>query len=513
MSSARTIRLVNLSRAREGVNPQSPGAAFWIVLCVAALVVRLLAAFYLPNAEQDGYSDAETIARLSASLASGQFRLADLYGFWLPCFQFVAAVPNIWLRDPLLAGKIVSSLCGAASCVLTFAIAYRLTHRVLPSCVAFVLVLLNPLHILYSAACMTDVPFGFLTLASLWFLLEDRWLAAAFCAALAGSVRVEAWALIPLLPCLQFIRQRRVSFLVCAVLIFPPLAWLVVSQMARGDWFAFFTDRVLYHAHYMDFHPSRRGFAMTDVRGDIEYLLLGANRVVFFASVVSGVLLLVEFLRRRRTSWACFATVSYFLAVMGLLVAAYVTKRQPVWLPRYGLVALVLGLPLMAWLVQRLIDHWKPAWLGWSGAVAMILASVWSVKPQLPIIPKVLNDFHAHSMVADALVADLEKSEDHETRCFSDDVAVRVLSGLPASRFVGADKAPREAWDNVELFEKFLREKHVAYVVYMPTEDSLPVKLYPELGRGPPSQDGRFQLMTYATSSFGPDVWLYRTRF
>ena len=108
---------------------RSIGPSFWIAVWVLALVSRLWAAFYLPNAEQDGYSDAETIARLTAGLSNGQFRLADLYGFWLPLFQFVAAILNIWLRDPLLAGKIVSSVCGGASCVLVFAIAHRLTRR------------------------------------------------------------------------------------------------------------------------------------------------------------------------------------------------------------------------------------------------------------------------------------------------------------------------------------------------------------------------------------------------
>ena len=209
---------------------RSAGPGIWIALWLVALASRLWAAFYIPNAEQDGYSDAETIARLTAGLSNGQFRLADLYGFWLPLFQFIAAILNIWLRDPLLSGKIVSSFCGGASCVLVFTIAYRLTHRMALSLAVFVLVLLNPLHLLYSAACMTDVPFGCLTLASLWFLLKDRWWAAAIFAALAGAVRVEAWALIPLLPLLQFVRQRRVSPLLCLILISPLLGWLLISS-------------------------------------------------------------------------------------------------------------------------------------------------------------------------------------------------------------------------------------------------------------------------------------------
>jgi hypothetical protein len=57
-----------------------------------------------------------------------------------------------------------------------------------------------------------------------------------------------------------------------------------------------------------------------------------------------------------------------------------------------------------------------------------------------------------------------------------------------------------------------LRDQRVGYVVFMATEDSLPVQHYPELGRGRVPADGRFELITSATSSFGPDVWLYRRR-
>jgi hypothetical protein len=36
---------------------------------------------FLPNAEQDGYSYGEMIARWGANLSADHFRLADLFGF------------------------------------------------------------------------------------------------------------------------------------------------------------------------------------------------------------------------------------------------------------------------------------------------------------------------------------------------------------------------------------------------------------------------------------------------
>jgi len=485
----------------------------WVILWLVAFSTRIFAAFFLPNAEQDGYSDAEAIARLSASLAMGHLHASDLYGFWLPLFQLAAAVVNVWVGHPLLLGKILAALCGAISCVLVFAITMQLTRSVVFAWTAFVLIVLNPLHILYSAACMTDVPFGFLVLCSLWFVLQDGWIGAAIFAALAGCVRVEAWALIPLLPLLQWFRQRRISPVALALLLLPPLGWLAISWFARGDPFAFFAERARYHAHYLDFHPSRRGFALSDISLDVDYLLLGLNKIVFVASLFAGAILIFQAIRRsNRFSWAAAATASYMFAIVGFLLLAYVTKRQPVWLPRYGLFGFVLGLPLMAWLLQWLVENSRPVWLGRFAVGAVILLCTGQMQRQIPIIPKVLNDFAAHRHAASALVVAFAESADPNARCFSDDVAVRVLSGLPADRFVSSTTAPTGLWDNASRFESYLREKRVAFLIFMPTEDSLPVELYPQLEQNGQATIGRFEVITFASSRFGPGVWLYRVR-
>ena len=377
---------------------------------------------------------------------------------------------------------------------------------------AFVLVLLNPLHLLYSAACMTDVPFGCLALGVVWSALCDRWGGAYACLVLAAGVRVEAWALVPVLPAWQFLRQKRISWLGVAVCLLVPLGWLWISYLARGDWFAFFNERVWYHAHYMDFHPSRRGFALRDAREDLDYLTMGANRVVLLASVGAFAWLLVDWLRRRKLNWDGFVVSSALFAIMGFLMLAYLTKRQPVFLPRYGLFAFVLGLPLSAWIAAQLIKRATPSWAGWIGAIAMFAATASVMQPQIPVIPKVRNDFEAHQRVAQALVRDLAERHDDASRCFSDDVAVRVLSRLPVDRFERTPAAPHETWSDLATFEKFLRDRDISYVVIMPTEDSLPVKWYPELASATPVQSGRFELISSATSSFGPGVWLYRLR-
>ncbi len=318
----------------------------WLILWLVALAVRIWGLWYFPTPEQDGYSDAETIARFTADISNGNFPISHLYGFWLPLVQLIAAVPNIWLHNPLLAGELISALSGAGACVLTFAVSLRLARSFLLATIAFGIVLLSPMHLLYSGACMTDVPFGCLLLGSVLFVLRRQWTAAMLVAAVAGGVRVEAWTLIPLLPLLQFLKERRVSLIGVIALVIPPLLWFVISYLARGDWFAFFNDRVIYHQHYVDFFPSRRGFDPADVRNDLDLLMFGANRVIFCICLIAGGFAVTRFLKRKEDSGPALLVFSYFAVIFAFLILGYVTKRQPVWLPRYGLFALVLGAPL-----------------------------------------------------------------------------------------------------------------------------------------------------------------------
>jgi hypothetical protein len=146
--------------------------------------------------------------------------------------------------------------------------------------------------------------------------------------------------------------------------------------------------------------------------------------------------------------------------------------------------------------------------LGQIAAGAILFACVWLARPQLLLVPKVLDDFDAHSTIARALVADLARRNDDRSRCFSDDVAVHVLSKLPLDRFTSSPDAPPDAWKSIALFEEFLRKEQVGYLIFMPTEASLPVKFYPELEGA--SGDQRFDPVASASSSFGPDVRLYR---
>jgi hypothetical protein len=489
------------------------GMPVWLVLWTVALVAHLAAALWIPNAEQDGYSYAEIISQWSSALSSGRFRLADLFGFWLPLFPFAAAIPNIWMGNALLVGKILSALCGATSCLLVFAIVRKLTRNLVLSALSFAILVSSPLYLLYSAACMTDVPEACLILASLWFVLHKRWIAAALIAAVAEGVRLESWVLVIALPALQVGYERRISVLSLTILLVPPLAWLAISQLATGDPLAFFAKRARYQQMYMDFYPTRHGFTFSDVRRDFEYFLLGANRGVVLAGSAAGILSLWRALQgQKRVSFDVATMLTYAVAFAGLISLAYLTKRQPVLLPRYGLLFFGVGLPLFMWLLRYSFQPWQRWWIPKLISAAAIVLCLWEAKRQVPTISKVFADYRAHRQIAGVLTAAIQQWPSPNQRCFSDNPAVRILSQLPADRFVRSESAPRSAWEHVSGFESYLRENDVGYLVFTEAENSLPTKFYRDLGRRSEESSSRFQFVAFAPSPFAPDIWLFRVR-
>jgi hypothetical protein len=485
--------------------------SLWLVLSVTALVSRLAAALLLPNAEQDGYSYAEIITQWSTGLSTGNFCVAGLFGFWLPLFPLAAAIPNIWIGHSLLLGKMLSALCGATSCLLVFTIVRSLTRSIALALLGFAILVTSPLHILYSAACMTDVPAGCLILASLWFVLQRHWVVAAIFGALAGGVRMEAWVLLPLLPMLQFVYERRISILVVAILLLPVLACLGVSELATGHSFTFFVNRARYQANYMDFYPTRHHFTFPDVLRDLDYFFLGANRGVVLAAVTAGVLLIWRAVQRReRLRLTAAAPLGYAAALLGLVVVAYMTKQQPVLFPRYGLMLFAVGLPLFMWLLRDAFQSSIGSWVPKVISVAAIVICFWEGKRQLPIISKVMADYRARRQIAETLAIALHQSPGSGARCFSDDAAVRVLSELPTDRFLRSQSAPPSVWLTAASFESYLRQNHVSYLVFTRIENSLPAKFFPEIGRDAPGDHGIFEFLAFAPSPFAPDVWLFR---
>ena len=168
----------------------------WLALFLLSAIPRILGAFFLPNAFGDAYVYIQEIGTLSTKLSTGVFRLTDLFGFWLPLYQFLSAIVNLLIKNGFYSGKLVAALFGVGSCLFIYAITFRLTENRTAAILTFLLIAFSPLHIFYSASAMTDVPHAFFVLAALYFVLTGNWIVAATFGALAGFTRVESWMLI-----------------------------------------------------------------------------------------------------------------------------------------------------------------------------------------------------------------------------------------------------------------------------------------------------------------------------
>jgi hypothetical protein len=132
----------------------------------------------LPNEEGDPYAYVQAIDMMRASIVGGNFTLSELFGFWLPLYQFICALVTVVVGHPLYVAKVVSALCGTGVCLLVFELSEQLTASRMLSLFAFVLIALNPIHVMYSAFSMST-PHALLVIGSLYFAIKNRWVLAA----------------------------------------------------------------------------------------------------------------------------------------------------------------------------------------------------------------------------------------------------------------------------------------------------------------------------------------------
>ncbi len=481
----------------------------WPILVLISGIPRIVGAFFLPNAFGDAYVYIRDIGTMSTRISRGTFALTDLYGFWLPLYQFISALINVFVRNGFYAGKLVSAIFGVGACLLIYSITLRLTASHTAAFFGFLLIALNPLHITYSASAMTDVPHAFFVLASLYFVLRRGWIVAAIFAALAGLTRVESWMFLALIPAIQFLRERRISLVAFVILVIPPLFWFYISWKATGNWLACFAQRQYYHDWLLAMNPTLAHFSLSNILRDVATLLISTDIAVLAASFVAGWIVVRQSARivnRRGMSEdveSIPGPVVFFFAFLSLLVAAYVTHQQPMIFPRYGLILFSLGIPILAWTFLRLRQQ-KPQRTRLL-LISVIVICVFDGGIQFAGAVGSLNSTSAQRAVADYLRDHFQPNSD--TRIFSDEGTVSVMSGIPEEKFVTSSDTPRDR----EAFLAFLKDKKVEYLVFVSKEDSTPAKLFPELKNG--SSNTSFQPVMHANSRFlRTDIWIYRTQ-
>ena len=480
----------------------------WLALFLLAAVPRILGALWLPNMFGDAYVYIRDIGAMSTKLKSGTFALSDLYGFWLPLYQFLSALINVFVNNGFYVGKIVSAIFGAGVCVLVYAITFEIVTKRTAALLAFALIAFNPLHIVNSASAMTDIPHAFFVMASLLFVLRSGWLMAAIFAALAGFTRVESWMLIALIPLIQLLRERCVSFGAIAIMLMPPAFWFYISHKATGDWLACFRIRQQYHDWLLVQNPALAHFSFGGVLKDSATFLVSTDIAVLIATFAAA-WLVWKFPQcspqdnKTNNSRAIVPILIFSFAFLALLVIAYLTHQQPIIFPRYGLILFSLGIPILMWLVLWVKQH-RPD-LSRKILVSIIVVCMFDASVELAGVAGELNRYKAQRAVADYLRDHYQPKSG--TRIFCDEGTVRVLSGIAPEKFLTSADAPRDA----EHFFTFLHDSQVEYLIFPIHSNSTPVKLFPDSEYG--DEVGPFESVLVSHEElFGTKIWLYHLK-
>lgn len=480
----------------------------WLALLVVAAIPRILGAFFLPNGFGDAYVYIRDIGTLSTKISTGTFRLTDLFGFWLPLYQLIAAVLNLLIRNGFYSGKLVSAVCGIGLCLFIYGITFTLTGSRKAAALIFLLIALNPLHIFYSASAMTDIPHAVFVLGALYFVLQKKWVIAAVFAALAGATRVESWMFIALIPLIQILRERRVSIVAVLIMIVPPLFWFYISWKAAGNWLACFQQRQQYLEWLLMMNPAIARFSVINILRDGATLLISSDIAVLISSFVAAWFVLRQLLKIHRGKLSeetqmILPPVVFFLAFFSLLLVAYLTHQQPIIFPRYGLILFTLGLPILAWTFLRLKKREplraRPV------LVAIVIVLAFDASVEFAGAVGTVNQYRAQRVAAEYLQNHFDRNSG--ARIFCDEGTVQVLSGIPLDGFVTSSEAPRDQ----EGFVAFLRNRNVGYVVIAKQPGSTPRILFPELDSG--GSVAPFHLAFHSSTMFLPtEIWIYELR-
>jgi Dolichyl-phosphate-mannose-protein mannosyltransferase len=479
-----------------------------LILLVTALLPRILGAALLPNAFGDAYVYIQEIGALSTKISNGTFRLTDLFGFWLPLYQLISAIVNVFVKNGFYSGKIIAALFGAGTCGLVYLLTKQLTNDRKAAFWIFLLIAVNPLHVFYSASAMTDVPHAFFVLAALYFALTGNWIVAAMFGAFAGFTRVESWMLIALLPLAQLIKERRISIAALLILILPPIFWFYISWKATGNWLECFVQRQQYHDWLLQVNPAIAHFSLINVLKDTAMLLVSSDVAVLIASFIAGwfVLRLVpQFIKgseRHDNSNTIVAPVMFFFAFFALLLVAYLTHQQPIIFPRYGLILFMLGLPILPWTFLKLRMLYPQ--FARKILVSIVVICALDAAIQFAGAVGLVNQYRAQRAVADYLRDHFDSKSD--ARVFCDDGTVRILSGIREDRFVASVNAPKDR----EGLLTFLDQNNVDYVIVIETGRSTPFELYPSSAEYN-EQIGRYEsIMDSRTAFIHTIIHVYR---
>jgi len=448
-----------------------------LLLLLIAGVPRIIGALLVQKQPfGDAYAYIETVSADRAKLLAGTFTVKDLFGFWLPLYQFFCAVISLVINHPFYVSKLVSAISGALVCVLVYWCSHILTQNHRLALIAFLAIALNPFHFQYSAAAMTDIPHALMVMSCMYFVLTERWTLAACCGAAAGLIRLESWMLIAIVPTIQFMRRKTLPVVSTLILLIAPAVWFFICWQATGNPLASFQAHDQYVLARLTAHPEFNHITLDRTWEDANRLIYSVNLAVLAGCFVGLWLLFVQW--RRGRAWFkatdLMVCVSFFFAYFSFIVVAYLTKNQSDIWPRYGLVMFSLGLPILTYSARQIMH--STSIFAKAGLALLLVLGALQFRIQWFDLKYFLLTQDRSQTIASYLKQ--EYSTDRSIRVFCDHPEIRVFSGIPREQFYDSFRAPKDQ----AAFIGFLQANGIKYLVIpKENETSTPSQLFPNL--------------------------------
>src|SRR5262245_28219265 len=92
-----------------------------VFLSLTAGVPRILGAVFIHKEPfGDAYCYIEQVTMLRGKIVGGYLALENLYGFWLPLYQFFCSLVAVPFNRPVYVSRVVAALTGIGVCLLVY---------------------------------------------------------------------------------------------------------------------------------------------------------------------------------------------------------------------------------------------------------------------------------------------------------------------------------------------------------------------------------------------------------
>lgn len=439
----------------------------FLVLFSLIALSRILAAIFIPNAVWDSFEYIEKINFIRTELQNGTFNLGDMFGLWVPFYQFFCAFIEFVFSTSgggtIFVPKLITAIFGITASLLIVKITLDITKNEWSGLIAGACVLIHPTLLVYSSTALTDIPYSAIILAMLIALMNKRWYLASFFIAIASLTRTDGWVLIPLVTMLVYYLQTEAQLKVEAALAKKPdqakevprgfytaiicfaimfsgiILWFMISKDYGGNILYFFKYRNEYIEKRSAYFASTLAITPKNIVKNFNSLFISLYPyliVIVIAAIYNSfsakwnIKSILTYVKNERKS-VIFLPSLIFGYMALYYIGVYFARQQNEFFVRYGITMLSIAIPISIYLLNRFISMSKFAY----GLVAIVsIVGVWTY---VSIIKEEMN-FRWSMPWNDKVSNFITKyaNENPNSIIYCDNPIVRVNSKLPASRFI-----------------------------------------------------------------------------